>query len=147
MLSLKLGGKLEITYAYSTERKTDGVFHSDSRSIRERRRHCIQSRTRKCWWIYAEDMDEALSEDEKKADLIQRECTRWKQDSKLENLVFCYRTAASHSFSADLSLTSTPFSCQKCPAPATSTLAKRDAGSALSCSDQSRIFFDEAKIS
>jgi hypothetical protein len=61
--------------------------------------------------------------------------------------VLFHRIAVSHSFSADLNLASTPLSCQKCPAPVTSTLEKRDVGSAFSCSAQSRIFFAEAKIS
>jgi hypothetical protein len=84
LLYLKPGGKFESIYTFATTPKSGGWHRADTHSMREGGTYTIESRAREFWWMYAEDVDEGLSEEEKKAILTQRKCMSWKPDCKLE---------------------------------------------------------------
>jgi hypothetical protein len=117
-------------------------------------RQWIKSRESKYWWLYENEIEEGLNvEGEREVMAEKGNMVDGKPDYWLglrlwlKPVALPYRIVDSQFFSAVLSVTSTSLSIQKCPAPMTSTLVKRDAGSALSCSDQSRILFAEVKAS
>jgi hypothetical protein len=149
LVRLNPGGRFDSVYTFSVKAE---LRHSDVHHMSVGGEYFVELGKRKYWWMYADEMEKDLTNEERRKMLGKRKTETWKPNVRLtswlwrENVLY-HRIEDSQSFRAALSFASTSLSAQKCPAPATSTLVNRDPGAALSWLDHSRILFADVKMS
>jgi hypothetical protein len=84
LVRLEPGETIETTYTLFVETGPNVVRRSDAHFMKRGNEYWIELGDRKCWWIYADEMNEHLTETEMREVLGQRQSVKWKPDCKAD---------------------------------------------------------------
>jgi hypothetical protein len=78
MLRLDPEGQFELPYVFTVKDKAGGLRHSDVWQMKEGGVYFAEHGERRCWWMYVDEMEENLSEAERRQVLVTRgKAERW----------------------------------------------------------------------
>jgi hypothetical protein len=72
----------EDTYTFKV--KKEQISYADTEFMKPGGKYWIDLGERNCWWMYADEMDEGLTEDEMKERFRGREIVEWKPGCRLD---------------------------------------------------------------
>lgn len=84
LVRLEPGETVETEYTFFVETGPDVVRRSDVQFMKPGNKYWVELGIRKCWWIYADEMKEGLTDLEMREVLRQRPSVEWKPTFKAE---------------------------------------------------------------
>lgn len=80
LMTLELEQEYFTSYTFQTKLKVNRIFPSNVYNLVRGKTCAIKLRNRVWWWMYENEMEEDLTEEERRQVLGQRNATRWKPD-------------------------------------------------------------------
>jgi hypothetical protein len=84
LLRLDPGARCETLYTFAVEPKAGGLRRSDVHHMSVGGEYFVELGKRKCWWMYVDEMDKGLTEEERRKILVKRKTVVWKPDCRID---------------------------------------------------------------